>query len=226
MGKLGLFFLITWLMGSTLGRLILLALLLWYLDTRYLGLMAALWAPVVRARKIAGLRHAVEVNPSDVRAMVELGEHYLRAGKYQVAADYLQKALERGEDTARAVYLMGAAQVKLGQRAEGRARLEEAVAQQPEVAYGEPYLYLLEEAVATGGPQSERVEELVRELNQFDSVEILTRAGRICAAAGRTDLARQLYRDAIRNYGYIPRKMRRRERRWLIRARLGLLRTR
>lgn len=54
-------------------------------------------------------------------------------------------------------------------------------------------------------------------------MEVLTRAGGICARAGRKDLARQLYQEAVRNYEYIPVKMRRRHRRWLLLARWGLL---
>lgn len=223
MSKFALFWVFTWLLGSPAGRLMLLVLLLWYLDYRYLGLLAALWAPVVRWQRLAGLRHAVEVNPSDVRAMVEVGEIYLQGNNPRAAAEYLEQALARGEDSARATYLLGAARVRLGQYEEGRKLLEAALAKEPRVAYGEPYLYLLEAAFATEGPAAPRVEELVAELEPFDSVEVLTRAGRLCGAAGRTDLARRLLTDAIRNYDYTPKPLRRRQRRWLVRARLGLL---
>ncbi len=226
MKTFALFWILSWLMGSATGRLLIAVAVLWYLDNRYVGLLASLWAPVVRAQRISGLRHAVEVNPSDVRSMVELGDHYLHAGRPGAAAEYLEKALDRGEDSARAIYLLGGALVQLGRHAEGRARLEAAVAQMPTVGYGEPYIFLLQEAVKTDGPQSQRVEGVVAQLDQFDGVEVLTRAGRVCAAAGRKDLARRLFEEAIRNYGYIPRKMRRRERRWLFRARLGLLSSR
>ncbi len=223
MKTLGLFWIFTWLLGSSVGRLVLLALAFWYVDNRYLGLLAALWAPIQRAQSISSLRQAVEQNPSDIRSMVALGEHYLRSGRYSVAAEYLEKAVDRGEDSARALFLQGATWVKLRKYAEGRARLTEALAKQPQVAYGEPYIYLLEEAVVTWSPTAPQIDELVRELAHFESVEILTQAGRLCVAAGRKDLAKKLFTDAIHNYGFIPKKMRRRERRWLIRARLGLI---
>jgi len=161
----------------------------------------------------------VRVNPSDVRAMVELGEHYLRSGRFQEAVEYLEQAFSRGEDSARAQYLLGGALVKLGRCDEGRSRLEQALALQPNVAYGEPYLFLIEEAAARG--DSGRIADLVEALEQFESVEILTRAGHLCRRAGQPDLARRLFAEAIHNYQYIPAKMRRRERRWLWRARLG-----
>ncbi|MFZ5814551.1 MAG: tetratricopeptide repeat protein [Bacillota bacterium] len=226
MKTIGVFWILSWLLGSTTGQIALAALALWYLDNRYVGLLAALWAPVIRYQRMSSLRHAVGLNPSDIRAMVELGETYLRGGNYRAAAEQLERAVDRGEDTARAFYLLGAAWVKLGRHSEGRAKLEEAVSKQPSVAFGEPYLFLLEEALATEGGASPRVESLVRELDQFDSVEVLTRAGRLCTAAGRKDLARELFAKAIHNYGYIPKLMRRRERRWLIRARLGQLQAR
>lgn len=94
MGTFGLFFVLSWLMGSTLGRLVLAAAALWYVDNRYLGLLAGLMAPVLRAQRVAGLRRTVEINPSDVRAMVELGEHYLKGGRPQIAAAYLERALD------------------------------------------------------------------------------------------------------------------------------------
>lgn len=200
----------------------LLVLLLWYLDHRYFGLLAALWAPVARWQQVAALRRAIEVNPADVRSMVELGELLLHGGRPRDAAGYLERALDRGENGARALYLLGAAWVRLGRHAEGRARLEEALAKAPSVAFGDPYLYLLEETLATAGPQSPRVDELVAALEQFDSVEVLTRAGRLCGAAGRRDLARRLLRDAVHNYSFTPKPLRRRQRRFMARARLGL----
>lgn len=223
MGFYSIFWVLQWLLGSTVGQIVLAAVVLWYLDNRYLGLLAALWAPVIRAQRISGLKHAVAVNPSDVRSMVELGEHYLRAGSYRTSAEYLERALDRGEDSPRAIYLLGAAWVKLGRHDEGRAKLEAALAAKPDVAFGEPYIYLLEEAFATEGAQSARVEELVEQVDRFDGVEVLARAGRVCAGAGRKDLARRLLEEAVHNYSYIPKKMRRRERRWAFRARLALM---
>lgn len=223
MGYLSIFWILNMLIGSWAGRLVLLAVVFWYLDHRYFGLLAALWAPVQRARHIASLRSAVQLNPSDIRSMVELGEHYLRGGNYRAAAEYLERAFDRGEDAPRATFLLGATWVKLGKYAEGRGRLEEALARQGNIAFGEPYLYLLEEALASEGPQSARAESYVAEFEHFDGVEILTRAGRLCAAAGRKELARNLFGEAIKNYNFTPRKMRRRERRWVVRARLGLM---
>lgn len=226
MKTLGVFWILSWLLRSTAGQLAVLIVVLWYLDNRYFGLLAALWAPIARAQRISGLRHAVEINPSDVRAMVELGEHYLRSGRYQTAAQYLERAMDRGEDAARALFALGAAEVKLGRHTEGAAKLREAIAKQPNTAFGEPYLYLLESTLATEGAHAPKVEELVGALDQFDSVEILTRAGRLCSTAGRQDLARPLLEHAIHNYSYIPKAMRRRERRWLFRARFHLLQIR
>jgi len=222
----GLFLALSWLLRSPLGRLLLLVAVLVYLDHRYFGLLAALMAPIYRHQRIASLRHAVEINPSDVRAMVELGEHYLRNGGYRTAAEYLEKAFDRGEDGARANFLLGAAWVKLGRHGEGRVRLQQAVALKPDVAYGEPYLYLIEEAAATDGGRSPRVDELVEKLRRFESVEMLTRAGHLCRQAGRNELARQLFAEAIQDYQFIPRNMRRRERRWLWRAHLGQMQAR
>jgi tetratricopeptide (TPR) repeat protein len=222
-GFYSLFWILNWLIGSRLGQLILVVAALWYLDDRYLGLLAGLLAPIRRSQRIAAHRRTVEINPADVRTMVELGDIFMHSGKYNLAAEYLEKAADRGEDSPRALYLLGGAWVKLGRGREGRAKLEAALQAAPTVAYGEPYLYLLEEAFAAEGPNAARVAELVAHFEEFDSVEVLTRAGRLCADAGRKDLARELFADAVRNYGFIPRRMRRRARRWLVRAQLGLL---
>lgn len=219
---LGIFWILSWLLRSPVGRLMLALAVLWYLDNRYVGLLAALWAPVARAQRTAGLRQAVESNPTDVRSMVELGEAYLRGGKPRTAADYLERAFDRGEDSPRALAMLGAAWIRLGRHAEGRAKVEEALAQKPDLAYGEPYLYLLEEALTTLSPDNPRIDELVSELERFEGVELLTRAGRLLGAAGRKEVARRLLDEAVRNYGFIPKKMRRRERRWVLRARLAL----
>jgi len=217
-------FLLSWFLYTTAGQLLLVLLVLWYLDHRFFGIGAAIMARIHHRRRIASLRYTIEVNPSDVRAMVELGEHYLRSGRYAQAAEQLERALDRGEDSARAHFLLGAARVKLGKGDEGRDMLEKAVALHPNVAYGEPYLYLIEEAAQRRNDA--RIEELVSALAQFESVEILTQAGHLCLASGNKDLARRLFAEAVNNYRYIPAKMRRRERRWLWRARLGQLQAR
>jgi len=212
-----------WLFGTTAGQFVLTVVVFWYLDNRYFGLLAALWAPVKRAQRISVLHGTIDLNPSDVRAMVELAELHLQGNRPQQAADYLTRAMSRGEDGARAHYLLGGALVCLGQHPQGRAELEAALVMTPNIAYGEPYIYLLEEAFATEGASSARIEELVQALEQFDSIEMLTRAGRTCIAGGRNDLGRKLLQDALRNYRFTPKSMRRRERRWLIRARIDLL---
>lgn len=220
MGSFGIFFILSWLLGSSIGRLILVGIGLWYLDNRYFGLVAMLTAPVARARRIGALKASVATNPTDIRSMVELGEHYLRAGQPKVALQYVERAMERGEDSARALFVQGAALVELGQYEAGRMKLEAALAQAPDVNFGEPYLYLLQDALATG---NERVPELVAQLERYDSVEVLTRAGRLLSRGGRGDLAKPLYEVAVQNYGYTPKGMRRRARRWAFRARLALL---
>lgn len=220
MKTFALFYLVSWLLRSSMGRILLLGALLWYLDHRYVGLVATLLAPVGRMRRIGALKTSVATNPTDIRAMLELAEHYLRAGRPQVALQYVEQAFDRGEDSARALFVHGAALVELQQYEAGRAKLEAALAQAPDVGFGEPYLYLLQEALAIG---SDRVERIVDQLERYDSVEVLARAGQLLARAGKMELARPLFEAALQNYGYTPKGMRRRARRWAFRARLALL---
>lgn len=220
MSGLSIFFILSWLLGSSIGRLLLIGLVLWYLDDRYFGIIATLMAPVARMRRIGALKESVATHPTDIRSMVELGEHYLRAGQPKVALDYVERAMERGEDSARALFVQGAALVESQRYEEGRARLEAALAKAPELNFGEPYLYLLQEALAT---RSERVSELVETLERYDSVEVLARAGQLLSRAGQGELAKPLYTEAVRNYGYTPKGMRRRARRWAFRAKLALM---
>jgi tetratricopeptide (TPR) repeat protein len=219
MGTFGLIFLFSWLVGSGIGRLLLIGAALWYLDNRYFGLLQNLWAPVARMQRIGALKNAVATNPTDIRSMVELSEYYLRSGNPSTALSYVERAIERGENSARALSAQGGALVGLKRYEESRVKLEAALALTPDVGFGEPYLYLLQGALATGGP----VEELVERLEQYDSVEVLTRAGQLLAAGGRPDLAKPLFEGAVQNYQYIPKRMRRRARRWAFRAHLGLM---
>lgn len=213
------------LMGFSPLTIIVLLLLaaLWLLDSRFTGFIPALLAPFARTRRIAGLRHALEVNPLDVRAHVDLGELYLQGGKPQLAVEHLERAADRGENGARATYLLGATWVRLGRHAAGKERLQAALAQTPNIAYGEPYLFLLEAALATGGDAGQ-VEALVAELTHFESVEVLARAGQLCARAGHKEVGRRLLTEAVRNYELTPRSLRRRQRRWMLQARLALMR--
>lgn len=222
----GLFFLLSWLLQSSLGRLLLLAAGLWYLDNRYFGILAMLWAPVARMQRIGGLKASVASNPTDIRSMVELGEHFLRAGQPQPALEWVERAIERGEDSARALFIQGAALVELKRYEDGQAKLSTALELNADLFFGEPYLYLLQEALATEGLHGDRIGKLVAGLQRYDSVEVLTRAGQLLTRAGRSDLGKPLLEAALQNFSYTPKGMRRRARRWAFRARLALMLTR
>lgn len=219
------FFLIYLLFRSILGfspiTILVLLGLLWLLDRQFTGFLPAAVAPIQRWNRNRHLQYAIAQNPVDVRSHVELGENLLRSGKHQAALTHLQRAMELGEDGARATYLCGAALACTGQQAAGIRLLEAALAKQHDVGYGEPYLYLLQGALETEGKNAARVEEIVRELEHFDSVEILARAGRICSRAGRKDLAQQLFAEALHNYQLTPTRLRRRQFRWVLLARFS-----
>jgi tetratricopeptide (TPR) repeat protein len=80
------------------------------------------------AEAIALFERAVELNPSNVRALNNLGVAYLNTGKYEEAAHSLERALaESGQMHFRAWYNLAVARMNMGDGAAACAHVERAL---------------------------------------------------------------------------------------------------
>jgi tetratricopeptide (TPR) repeat protein len=77
-----------------------------------------------RAEVIAALKRALELNPSDSRARVMLGQEYLASGEAAAGVAQLERALKLDPNNATALYQLGIQYRRQGRTAEARRLLQ------------------------------------------------------------------------------------------------------
>jgi predicted Zn-dependent protease len=218
MEKLLFFTLLTWITGNPL--LALLAVLLLsgagygYVTGRVFRVSRALdrWLAIRR------LERAVATNPHDAAARADLGRMLVEAGRPARALPHLDAASARAPEVAETRYFLGAARLGVGDTAGGRRLIEEALAGDPRLRYGEPHLTLANHHLARGEPA-----EALPHLERFtalhsSSVEGRYKLARALVATGQPAAARAALDEAIAAYRGAPRFKRREERIWRLRA--------
>ncbi|RTE10042.1 tetratricopeptide repeat protein [Paenibacillus whitsoniae] len=217
--KVLLFGLLWRIVGNPFLALLILLVILYFLDRRYVGLTPNLTKPFQLSRRAARLRADLHANPHNTSAKLELARILIERKKYQEALPYLQDALPMMQDSADVHYEIGLCLLKTGDLAQGETYMLEAVNLNPRVKYGEAYLQL-GEALAKQAP-----ERAVRLLEQFrdvhsSSVEAYYRLGQLYQQLGRQDDAKRAFGEALEIYRGLPRYSRRQQRRWAWLARL------
>jgi tetratricopeptide (TPR) repeat protein len=171
---------------------------------------------------IRELDRAVRTNPHDATAQADLGRLLVEAGQPARAVPHLDVAYARAPEVTETAYHLGAAKLRLGDEAQGRALIEQALARDPRIGYGEPHLRLADYYLERGKP-----DEALPHLERFtevhaSSVEGRYKLARAYLATGQTARARMALDDARRAYAGAPRFKRREERLWRLRVtRLG-----
>lgn len=218
-----------WLRNPYVALLVLVLVYVW-VDRRFIGLMPDLLAPLRRRARLRRLEETLRANPADAVSRLELGGMLLERGDAQAALTHLEAAAQRLGDHANAQMALGAALVAAGRHDEGAARLQRALELNPKVGYGEPFVHLAAAALGGTGRTFENAEleaaldELEERLEAFDSTELSARLGQLYAAHGRLERSRRAYRRALELYRQSPGFLRKKHRRWAVRAALGSLR--
>lgn len=215
LGKFIGFTFLWYLLGSPILALLVLLVILYVLDRRFLGLTPSLLKPFRVAARIRKLRQELRLSPHDTSVRVELARRLLERRRYKEAAQLLREALGVMEDSADIHCELGYALLKQGQLEEGRRHVEKGLELNPRAKYGEPHLWL-GEALAERSP-SEAAEELEKFRNiHSSSCEAGYRLGRLYVLLGREDQARKAFREAAELYRSLPRYKKRSERRWAL----------
>jgi tetratricopeptide (TPR) repeat protein len=218
MRNLFLFGVVTWMTGNPILALVIVAVI-WaagygYLSTRLFRIPRV----IDRWLTIRELDRAVAMNPHDATAQADLGRLLVEAGDPARALSHLEAAHTRAPEVAETAYYLGAARLRLGDEAHGRPLIEEALARDPRLGYGEPHLRLADYYL-DHGQSAEALTHLERfaELHA-SSVERQYKLARAYRATGHADRARAALDEAVRAYRGAPRFKRREERPWRLRA--------
>jgi tetratricopeptide (TPR) repeat protein len=167
---------------------------------------------------IRQLRQTVATNPHDATAQADLGRLLVEAGQPGLAVAHLEIAHGRAPEVAETAYHLGAAKLRLGDEARGRALIEQALARDSRIGYGDPHLRLADYYLDQRRP-GEALDHLERfTAMHASSVEGRYKLARACLATGQQARARAALDEARRAYAGAPRFKRREERLWRLRV--------
>jgi tetratricopeptide (TPR) repeat protein len=219
LSKLLLFVALTWLTGSPIIAIIVLLIVFYVLDRRFIGLSPSIVKPLRRARRLSRLRQEVRLNPHQTSAKLDIARILIERRKYAEARDLLIPITEVMNDSAEVRAELGICQLKLGALEEGEQSLLQALEMNPRVKYREPYVRLAEAWADKDPAKSIAYLEQFREVNS-SSCEAYYRLGQLYKRMDRKEEARRAYRETVELYRGLPKYKRRFERRWALLARL------
>lgn len=214
MSKFFLFALIWWLVGNPFIAFIVLLVLLYFLDRRFIGLSPSLMKPFRRNRRLSRLKRELALAPHHAANKLEAARLYIEKDKYSEALELLEQ-VSGVYESADVLYEIGLCRLKLGQLDEGKRIILQSLELNPRVKYGEPYLRL-GEAFAPIAP-----DEAIQYLEQFKQINSSSceggyRLGRLYDRLGNSAEAKRAYGEALHIYRGLPRYKRKEERRWAI----------
>ncbi|MBP1989321.1 tetratricopeptide repeat protein [Paenibacillus eucommiae] len=222
MGKFLLFPLLWFLTGSPFLAILILVIIFYLLDRRFVGITPNIFRPFQLSRRTAKWRQEHRANPHNTSAKLELARVLIERKKYSEATGLLEQVMITMENSADVHYELGLCHLRQGDIAEGERLMLKALELNPKVRYGDPYLRM-GEAMATSNPQ-----KAVSYMEQFQEIhssscEAYYRLGQLYQQLGRAQDAKQAFRSSLDIYRGLPRYSRRKQRRWAILARLKSL---
>lgn len=221
-GKFVLFASLYWLTGSPIVAVLILLVILYLLDLRFVRLLPNLFRPFILSKRLSKLTQTLRLNPYESSAKIEVARIYMEKRQYHKALQYLQELTGVMGDSAEFICDLGICHVKIGEIEVGEEWIKRALDKNPRVKYGEPYLHLSEASV-----QKRDIAKALTYLEELraihsSSVEVYYKMGRLYLQLDRKDQAGNAFVEAIDVYKGLPTYKKRIERRWAL---LSLLKT-
>lgn len=216
MSKILVFGLLFWLIGNPFVAIIVLLLILYVLDRRFVGLSPSFVKPLKRRSRIKKLEQLLRLNPSDVSSKMELARLQLERKSYARARETLESIGDVMEHSAEYWDDLGTALLFTGDKERGEQAMLRALDINPRVKYGEPYLRL----AAANRSDAERALSYLEKLRDIhsSSCEAYYRMGLIYKELGNKAEAKRAFEEAVAIYASLPRYKRRQERSWALRS--------
>jgi tetratricopeptide (TPR) repeat protein len=216
-----LFSLLWYITGSPIVAILVLLVVLYVLDLRFVRLLPNLFKPIQQSRRLSRLKQDLRHSPHNTSAKLEVARICMEKRRYQEALVYLQEIRNVMADSAEFLCDYGICQIKTGAREDGEALIKEALAKNPRVKYGEPYLYLSEAFAATDIAKALAYLEECKSLHS-SSVEVIYKMGLLYLQLQRQAEAKRAFAEAVEVYRGLPKYKKRQERRWAILAKLKM----
>lgn len=212
------YILLSRILGNPLIAFLILLILFFFMERKFVGIIPDVFKPFRRKKKIANLKTAIKLNPADTNAHRQLGTLYLEDKKYKEAEENLTKVLEKMDNYAESHFLLGKSYYLQGKADLGVKELKAAVDLNPKIAFGEPYVYLLKEAYSNGESQN-NINEYLGNLHYYGTVETLYKAAREISKYD-SKVAKELFNKALDIYKEGPKYLKKTYRRWAVLAKI------
>lgn len=217
------FLLLSRLVGNPVLALIILLVILYFLDRRYVGILPSLSKPFRRSRQISKLRTVIMQNPNDVTAKFDLARLLTERKRYSESKELLTAIVDRYETSAEYWVELGYANLKLGLLSEGEAQMLKGLEINRRAQYGQPYLRLAETFRHTDHDKALHYVSQFQEI-QTSSSEAYYLAGSMYKALGRGEDAKRAFAESLAIYRSLPKYKKRQERGWALRSYFAKLR--
>jgi tetratricopeptide (TPR) repeat protein len=217
LAKIFIFLLLWRLTGNPFLAVLVLLVILYFIDRRFIGLTPSLTRPFKRNRRLNQIKFELLTHPHNTSGKLEAAWLLIEKKKYAQSLLYLEEVNRVLEDSAEASFATGLCYLKLGDLEQGEKWVLQSLSINPRVRYGEPYLRL-GEALAVVQP-----EKALKYLQQFrevhsSSCEAYYRLGKLYEHIGRKEESRLIYKETLDIYHGLPKYKRRTERRWALLA--------
>lgn len=219
MGKFLLFPLLWWLFGNPFVAVVVLLLIVYTIDRRFIGLSPSLLRPLKRRGQISRLRQQLLLNPNDISAKHDMARLYMEQKKYREARRHLESIGEVLEHSAEYWDDLGTACLHTGDIEKGEQAICRALDINPRVKYGQPYLRLAALHSRTDAGKALHYMEAFRTI-QSSSCEAYFRLGNIYEQLGQAAAAASAYGEGMNIYRSLPKYKKRQERKWALRCML------
>ncbi|MDQ6418351.1 hypothetical protein RB620_02760 [Paenibacillus sp. LHD-117] len=224
MFKLTIIFLwLSWLLGNPIVAIIVLLLILYVIDRRFVGISPSLVKPLKRSARIRKLKSQIAASPNDVSAKQELARLQIDRKNYGEALKLLEPLRRVLDDSAEYWDDLGQALAAEGRRPEGEAAMLRALELNPKVKYGAPYLRL---AALNAADRQEQALSYLRSFQEIhsSSCESYYRLTEVYKRMGKEAESKSAAEEGLRVYRSLPKYRKRAERGWALRLLLTKIR--
>ncbi len=222
MSKVMLFIFLSWLTGNPLIAILVLLVIVYFLDRRFVGVFPSISKPFKRYRNISKLRQQLSLNHFDVSSKRELARLLLETKKFKEAHDLLEEVKPYSETSAEYWDDLGTALIGLGRLEEGETQILHALSLNERVKYGQPYLHLATAFREKDPQKALRYAAKFGEI-QSSSSEACYLLGSLYHSLGQKEEAKRALSESMAIYRSLPKYKKRHERKWALRSYLKSL---
>ncbi|MEF3352345.1 tetratricopeptide repeat protein [Paenibacillus sp. GYB006] len=217
MSKFLLFGLLFYIIGNPFIAIIVLFLIFYLLDRRFVGVFPSITKPFKRMRSISKNRQQIALNPNDVTSKFDLARLLIERKKYREAQQLLLSIESSYDHSAEYWDMVGTTEIHQGQLEQGEQHTLHATKLNPKVKYGQPYLRLASAYKDTDQAKALQYVEKFQDI-QSSSSESFYYLGLVYGKLGQKNEAKEAYRQSIDVYRSLPKYKKRQERRWAVRS--------